>query len=332
MTKENVTFDRLRFRHLLLMRALGKTNSLRKAAVEMGISQPGASKLLRELEGATGQQLFQRTTRGAIATVYGLALLRRAQAILAESESVSEEFRAINDGAYARLRIGIFAVAAAPLLSSALAWLRKNAPMLPVHVEEGTAPAMMAALERRELDGILGRLGGIDQTRGPHVPIVQEPLTLVVRKGHRLLKRPRIRLSDVAREEWILPTRGALARAPLESLFASNGLPIPRVRVESSSFLVNEALLEHSDAICAFSKSLAIRLSERGSLRGLPIAVSIPVPVIALWTNGPPPFQPTLEKFLQALKAVSATHLTYSVEAHSIGDLRWGAGKGELIT
>lgn len=316
MTESSVR--RLRFRHLQLMKALATTNSLRKAGSLLKISQPAASKLLRELEEVIQEQLFVRTRKGVTPNRYGVALIRHAQSILAESESALEEIRSIKSGAYDQIRIGIFAMAAAPLLASGITLLRKETPALSVHVEDGTAPAMTSALMRRELDCILGRL---EETRiGERVPVLPARVALVVRKGHPLLKRKKVRLSDVAGEEWILPARGALMRGPTEALFTLNGLTLPRSRVESSSLLMNEVLLQRSDAVCPFPELLATRLTRSGLLQMLPISISIPVPVLALWINHGPPYEPKVERIIRALKAVSVHHLDYVFQIYRLAN------------
>jgi molybdenum-dependent DNA-binding transcriptional regulator ModE len=59
---------RLRLRHLRLLASLERSTTLREAAQEVGITQPAASQVLRELEEMLEVQLFERHARGLRAT------------------------------------------------------------------------------------------------------------------------------------------------------------------------------------------------------------------------------------------------------------------------
>ena len=60
-------FSRLRLRQLRLLIELDRCGSLHKAAEAMAISQPGATKALREVEEVLGVPLFQRLPSGLVA-------------------------------------------------------------------------------------------------------------------------------------------------------------------------------------------------------------------------------------------------------------------------
>jgi len=55
---------RLRTRHLLLLSAIGEEGNICRAAEMLSMSQPAASRLLRELEEIIGADLFERQARG----------------------------------------------------------------------------------------------------------------------------------------------------------------------------------------------------------------------------------------------------------------------------
>jgi DNA-binding transcriptional LysR family regulator len=70
----------LKTRHLVLLVELGRHASILHAAEAAGLTQPGASKLIGELEHALGVPLFERLPRGVVPTWYGQVLIRRAGA------------------------------------------------------------------------------------------------------------------------------------------------------------------------------------------------------------------------------------------------------------
>ena len=62
---------RLKLKQLRLLIAIAKKNSILHAAEEISISQPAATKLLKDLESDFDVRLFDRTNRGVIPTEFG---------------------------------------------------------------------------------------------------------------------------------------------------------------------------------------------------------------------------------------------------------------------
>lgn len=308
----NFTTERLRFRHLLLVRALGSARSLRKAAQALDISQSAATKLLRELERGMDARLFKRSSQGVTPTEQGVAFIRAASAMLAESEAVREELLAIEQGAHGRVRIGLFAIAATPIVSEALVALHASSPRLAIRVEEGSGNAVLAALQCGDLDCAIGRAGSEMLPNLPRHQLREERVALVVRRGHPLASKKRIALRDVAKEQWIIPTREALLRQPLEHALAAHGLVLPESAVESSAFLLNETLVQHTDAVCPLPYALAKALQAHERLLVLPVSFSIPMPPVVMWTRHEAPYAPSLDRFVAAVKPLFFRHLGYA--------------------
>jgi DNA-binding transcriptional LysR family regulator len=73
--------SRFKTRQLQLLVHLDEHRSVLHAADASHITQPAASKLLRELEETLGVELFVRHTRGVEPTWYGEILVRHAPAL-----------------------------------------------------------------------------------------------------------------------------------------------------------------------------------------------------------------------------------------------------------
>ena len=81
---------RLKTRQLLLLAAMEEEGNVRRAADVLGMTQPAASRLLKELEDMLGVSLFDRTPHGMHATLYGAHFVAKdiasaADFILSES-------------------------------------------------------------------------------------------------------------------------------------------------------------------------------------------------------------------------------------------------------
>ena len=77
----NSVMSRLHAKQLRLLITIEECGSLLGAADKIGLTQPGASKALRELEQTLQVELFARTNRGLIPTEAGLCALRFARLI-----------------------------------------------------------------------------------------------------------------------------------------------------------------------------------------------------------------------------------------------------------
>src|SRR5262245_6036690 len=75
------TKRRLKLRDLDVLLAVVETGSMGKAAKRLNISQPAVSKAVVELEDALGVRLMDRSRRGVVPTLYGLALAKHSVAI-----------------------------------------------------------------------------------------------------------------------------------------------------------------------------------------------------------------------------------------------------------
>lgn len=69
-----------------------RTGSISKAAEKFYVSQPFLSKAIRALETSVGFEIFNRTSRGVVATKKGEAFLSHAKEILASAEDLENKF------------------------------------------------------------------------------------------------------------------------------------------------------------------------------------------------------------------------------------------------
>ena len=96
--------SRLKTRQISLLVHLDKHRSVLKAAQAVAMTQPAASKLLREFEDALEVKLFDRHSRGIKPTWFGEILVRHARSILSEISLAQEEIAALKDGLSERCR------------------------------------------------------------------------------------------------------------------------------------------------------------------------------------------------------------------------------------
>ncbi|MEW1699660.1 LysR substrate-binding domain-containing protein [Streptomyces sp. NPDC093249] len=261
---------RLKFRHLTLLIAVYEHGSVVRAAETLHLTQPAATRTLRELETVADLPLFVRVPRGMRPTVYGEALVGHARAVVAEVRRAEEHLTGLRQGQDGTVTVGTLLAGANVLLPRAVARLKRERPRLTVVVREGTPDVLHPALLGGELDVIVGRVGAApgEGERVRHRMLYREPIRLAVRAGHPLLAGPGTALTDALGYPWILPVEQTALRQEIGALFVDRGLSLPADRVECTSILTMRALLLQTDMV-ALLPELVLRDDEH--LAPLPV-------------------------------------------------------------
>src|SRR5689334_7451713 len=97
----------VKYRHLLLIVHLADSGTLHKAAQYLGISQPAATAMLRDLESLLGLRLFERSSRGVMPTGPAKAILDCARTMQNEFDNLAETIGRLADGQHQVLRVGL---------------------------------------------------------------------------------------------------------------------------------------------------------------------------------------------------------------------------------
>ncbi|MEW6022150.1 MAG: LysR substrate-binding domain-containing protein [Pseudomonadota bacterium] len=292
----------LKTRHMVLLVELGRHASILHAAEAAGLTQPGASKLIGELEHALGVSLFERLPRGVVPTWYGQVLIRRAGAALAEMDAAHQEIMQGQAGFGGRVAIGSVRAPAASLLPQAVKLLKERNPRVQVAVSSDTSQAMIEALRAGELDIVIGRI--LDPLAAAELdfePLADEPHSLIVRAGHPWLDRADLGFDELARAPWILPAPGRL-RDQLMALFIARGLPQPDDVVETISLPLIMRLLADSERVVALPLELVQSALDAGTLAALPLDVDLRAGVYGIVTRKRHHLAPSAEAMLAALR------------------------------
>ena len=239
----NSMMARLRLKHFRLLVAIDDHRSLVKAAGEVALTQPGATKALQEIEVALGGTLFVRTNRGLEPNQLGHCVIRYARLITSDVVHLREEISGLQAGHGGRLAIGTI-MGAVPLATEALDRLLRQRPALTVQVVEGTSEELLRLLDDGRLDAAICR------TSVSHRPeaydsfaLRQEDLVLVGGPRHPLAGRNDLSFSDVADCPWIVCAANMPMRRFAEREFYDAGLRFPPHVIETTSAFVLVRLL-----------------------------------------------------------------------------------------
>lgn len=297
---------RLKLRQLRLIVAIDEQASVLRAADALNISQPGATKLLKDAERDLGVPLFDRTNRGMVPTDYGRALVRHAKLILSQLSHAADELDDLAEGTGGRVTVGTLLAASATLLPTAIRRLREKRPRVSVAVIEGTNDRLMPALGVGDIDFVVGRLPEF-RFRDEFVqePLFHEEVCVVVRAGHPLARRRRLEIAALADGEWILPPPETTLRRQVEKAFHDAGVEAPRPVVQSVSLLTNRALLLTTDMIGVWPRQVVLDDVRAGALAILPVALPAAAGPVGLSRRRSVILSPAAQALVAELKAAA---------------------------
>ena len=228
---------------------IAEHRNLGRAAEALGLSQPALSMSLRRLEAAMQTKLVKRTPKGIELTAVGTALLSRVQPLRMSIADVAREAADLSEGRAGNVRIGAAPEFAEYFLPPALTQLFAEAPTVSVQVTVAGPDILRDALRNADHDLVITGIAS-----GPYQDLVQLPLfdegfVLVAATHHRLARKRRIAISDLANERWAVANASVLAWKWLNSVFKEHGLPPPRLAMHSNSALVRLLTIASSEVL-----------------------------------------------------------------------------------
>ncbi len=250
--------SRLKLNQLSFLVTLADEKTVSRAAERTNMSQPAATRLLKDIELSLGVVLFERSHHGVKPTVYGELLLPAVRRILGEVRHLTEGLNALRAGTSGRVVIGTLISAATSLLPTAIASLNALWPRITAKIVEGTEDVLIPMLRVGDIDMIVGRLPETGEMHDLTISeLYTEDFVIIARAGHQLVRGGRTAITQLGGAGWVLPPVQTTTRRAITRALVSNGLPPPHVVVESTSILINLRLVETTDLISIIPRNLA---------------------------------------------------------------------------
>ena len=248
----------LKLSHLRLLSALAETAQISQAAVQIGITQPAASRLLAEIERIVGQPVHHRTGRGMTLTAVGQAFAARARRIQVELRDAARDMAEAASGGAGHVRIGSVTGPAIDRVLPVVRAARLTSPHVTFEVIVAPSDILCAHLLAGRIDFAIGRLPiGPERTFFEMRLIAPEPVALMVRKGHPLAQHPNPGVDDLLAYDWVMPPADSLLTRTVLDKLRAHGAQTPPQRLSTSSFLLTFALLQQSNAIAPLALAVA---------------------------------------------------------------------------
>lgn len=192
----------IELRHLRHFVALAEEGHFGRAAERVFVVQQALSSSIRNLEEEVGVPLVARTTRRVELTPAGAAFLVGARATLSQAERSVELARRAARGEVGRLAVGFVSGLAFGGLPDIVRAFREQFPGVAVELQELNAQEQEAALRAGTIDlGLMllpVRDPGLDWSALWH-----QPLVAALPAGHPLARRRRLKIGDLAGEDFV---------------------------------------------------------------------------------------------------------------------------------
>ena len=294
---------RLKTRQLMLLTAINDEGNIHRAAEVLNMSQPAASKLLKDLEDMLGVALFERQPRGMRPNWYGETMIRHARIALSSLREAGQEVDALKTGLSGHVSLGAITGPALSLLPQAIKIVARDNPKLRVELVVDSSNVLIESLAQGKLDIMVGRLfEGNDSAGLRYEKLAEEPVCAVVRPGHPLLNTARLELAALESQPWIVPPIGSVLRHRFDLMFQEAGLTPPRQLIETASLLFLTKMLQQTDFIAVVSTDVARYYADYGMVATLPIQLTCSMDAFGIITRTDWLLSPAANVLLRALK------------------------------
>lgn len=289
--------------------AIAKTGSFSQAAYELGVSQPGIHRALRELASLSGLTLFDQARGGVELTAAAEVFTHQVRLAMSEFQQAAFEINEHLGRDVTRINLGSLPLSRTAILPAAIDDLLKEVgASVQVNCVDARYHALLRDLRFGELDFLLGAL----RHPQPANDVVQEELfvdrlAVVVAPDHPLTKKQTVTLQDTLAFPWIAPPRETPSGAYLAERLRIQDMAQTPVRIVSSSMVLLRGLLSRGDYISIASRRQIEAEEQYGTLVQLPIELPESERAIGLtfrsgWT--PTPVQ---QRFLDIIRQKAAS-------------------------
>lgn len=265
---------------LQALRQVARSGSIRSASRELGVSQPGLSRTLRELEQTLGTQLLLRSKEGITLTEAGLAFSQRAEWVLEELRRAAEEVEQINHYTHGRLTVGFSSLIALTVFPQVADAFKQTLPQALLTVKEGQLSSLLPGVRSGEIDLAIGTIDPMSPPEGVHIePLFTAPFCIAVRPGH-----PLANVSDLlalTRAKWLLPesTMGYYQQLQNELRYFYHQVEITPMRTDS--VITGLQMMYKSDYLTVVARAMC----EPMRLVALPITQLPAAQYCAVWSQ-----------------------------------------------
>jgi DNA-binding transcriptional LysR family regulator len=296
---------RLKLRELRILLAVARAGTMAKAAAELAISQPNVSKAIADLEQAFGARLLDRNARGVEPTTYGRAVIKRGVAVFDELRHAVDDVAFLADPTSGELRLGCSDWASS-IVGAAIDQILRRCPRIAFDVLTTDTIALQRELKGRTIElFVAARLDSLSSEDFDADILYDDPFVVVADARHPLAGRRNIKLAELIKEAWALPTANTIAGTYIRDAFRKNGLPLPTTIVSTYSAVLQHYLLATSRFIMVLPKSMLHLMARSYALKELPVALPPMQRRLAIVVLKGRTLSPIAQLFMETVRSVA---------------------------
>jgi DNA-binding transcriptional LysR family regulator len=255
----------MNFRQLEIFLSVAENLSFVKASTKLYIAQSAVSIAIRKLEEELELKLFIRNNKRVELTAEGVALLRHAKIIMAQTEDAKLELAEMGNLERGEVKLGVPAMLASYFFPSYLVDFKKQHPNIKITIIDEGTKVIRQHLEQGVIDmGIISLDEPIDGIESH--PILHEEMLLCLSRSHTLAKQQDVNITELKDQRLILYREGYFLREVVNRLFREHGLE-PKI-----DFEVNLMQLMKTLVLSGLGVSFCLHsvLKEEKELVGIP--------------------------------------------------------------
>ena len=273
-----------------------------RAADALDMSQSALSKSLRRIETAIGAKVVERTPKGIRLTATGSALLAHVRRLQLARDDVVRELADLGRGASGHLRVGATPGFMEELVALACGQLFRETPQITLKIDlvniDATFPGLVSGIYDLTVGAhTQGRWEGLT-----HEPLTDDEFVVYASANHRLARRKRITLGDLADEKWIKTAPAGYYSYMLQRLFEEAGLAPPQMVLETNSTAIRLQSAASSDLLYFNSRRFMDTVKRPYNLVRLPLKELRWVRHNSVSYRGATYLSPLARRFIAAVK------------------------------
>jgi LysR family hydrogen peroxide-inducible transcriptional activator len=183
--------------------AVARERHFGRAAEACFVSQPTLSVAIKKLEDELGLLLFERRSQEVTLTPAGERIVAQAQRVLDEAGRIKEIARQGKDPLDGPLRLGVIYTISPYLLPALVRQLLKDAPKMPLVLNENYTVRLIELLKNGEIDVAVIALP-LPETGLILQPVYDEPFVVAVPRGHAWARRKSVASEELKKENMLL--------------------------------------------------------------------------------------------------------------------------------
>ena len=207
-----------RFRHFEVLVRLTELGSVKRTADSIGMTQPGVTQLLADLEELLEVKLFHRHARGVMPTQACQDLLPMARQCLLGLSTSAEAIADRSTLGQGVVRIKASTAGINGLLVETLPALNEKFPGIQLHIHEAELNEQFASISNGDMELGVCRQPAQCPAGWQFQALMADEFVVVCNTTHRLATKSKVTWKDLSQETWVLSPIGSAAREKFETL------------------------------------------------------------------------------------------------------------------